>query len=189
MSELSLRQKLLAVNTALDQAKVAHAFGGAIALAYYAEPRATIDIDINMFLPAAEFGKVSGLLAGLGVDTAHDPERLERDGQYRFWWGRTALDVFLSYVEFHDAMSKRRRLVPFDGEQIPILAPEHLLVCKVVFDRRKDWIDIEQMLVAAEGLGRAEVDHWLDVLVGSGSPQARRFTKLADRLLSPGHPR
>jgi hypothetical protein len=32
--------------------------------------------------------------------------------------------------------------------QIPILSPEHLIVCKVVFDRPKDWLDVEEMIAA-----------------------------------------
>ena len=39
----NLPGKILATHDAL--AEVDHAFGGAIALAYYAEPRATVDID------------------------------------------------------------------------------------------------------------------------------------------------
>jgi hypothetical protein len=47
----SLPEKILAIERALTD--VPHAFGGALALAYHAEPRATIDIDLNVFLPAA----------------------------------------------------------------------------------------------------------------------------------------
>ncbi|HEY7952208.1 MAG TPA: hypothetical protein VID70_04420 [Solirubrobacteraceae bacterium] len=56
MSEPSLPDKVLAIHRALAQAKVAHAFGGALALAYYAEPRGTIDIDLNVFTARASLG-------------------------------------------------------------------------------------------------------------------------------------
>jgi hypothetical protein len=36
--------------------------------------------------------------------------------------------------------------VRFGPVEIPILAPEHLIVCKVVFNRPKDWLDIEEMI-------------------------------------------
>jgi hypothetical protein len=48
----SLPEKIVAIDEAL--AEIPHAFGGALALAYYAEPRATVDIDINVFIPATE---------------------------------------------------------------------------------------------------------------------------------------
>ena len=38
--------------------------------------------------------------------------------------------------------------MPFADDTVPILAPEHLAVCKAMFDRPKDWMDIEQMLIA-----------------------------------------
>ena len=60
-----------------------HAFGGALALAYYAEPRATIDIDLNVFVPADRFPDVAAPLVALGV-AADDPEaRRGRDATDR----------------------------------------------------------------------------------------------------------
>ncbi len=51
MTVRSLPERILALDEAL--AAVPHTFGGTLALAYYAEPRATIDIDVNLFVPAA----------------------------------------------------------------------------------------------------------------------------------------
>src|SRR5262249_14713784 len=48
VTALSLPERILAIDRAL--VAVPHAFGGALALAYYAEPRATVDIDLNVFL-------------------------------------------------------------------------------------------------------------------------------------------
>ena len=42
-------------------------FGGALALAYYAEPRGTLDVDVNVFVPLDRTGPVLALLdASLG---------------------------------------------------------------------------------------------------------------------------
>jgi hypothetical protein len=46
--ELTLKQKVLLVMDALEQAGVPAAIGGALALGYHAEPRATSDADINV---------------------------------------------------------------------------------------------------------------------------------------------
>ena len=67
MSQPSLSDKVEAIHRALSQAKIPHAFGGALALAYYTEPRATIDIDINVFVTPSEGGAVQAALAPLGV--------------------------------------------------------------------------------------------------------------------------
>lgn len=65
--------------------------------------------------------------------------------------------------------------MPFGGATIPVLAPEHLLACKAVFDRRKDWIDIEQMLLAADDLDAGAARRWIERLVGVGDKRLARF--------------
>jgi hypothetical protein len=182
----ALDEKVLLIDAALRDAAVPHAFGGALALAYYAEPRATRDIDVNVFVRAAHGGQVLGLLGGLGVSAERRSALREigRDGQTRLRWGPNPVDLFFSYDPFHDACAAAVRTVPFGDADIPILAAEHLIVCKVVFDRRKDWIDVEQVLFLQAGmLDVAEVRRWLHAIVGVGDPRARRFDDVVQTLL------
>ncbi len=183
MSEPSLPDKIVAINDRLGRARVAHAFGGALALAYYAEPRSTIDIDLNVFTPPARYDRVRAALAPLGVGDDVDPIALERDGQCRLWWGHTPVDLFFAYDEFHDAMRPAVRSVPFGDGSLPILSPEHLVVCKAVFDRPKDWMDIEQMLVCEQQPDAQEIRRWLVRIAGSDDPRTLRFDALAADLL------
>lgn len=182
MSEPSLPEKLIAVDEALSTAKVSHAFGGALALAYYAEPRATADIDVNVFCTIDDFPDVAKALAAIGVDAVTDIEKLERSGQCRLQWGRSPIDLFFAYDRLHDDMERDLRRVPFSEVTIPILSPEHLMICKVVFDRSKDWIDIEQMMVATTGLDLNSVDAWLSNILGNDHLSVARFRKLRDEL-------
>jgi hypothetical protein len=180
-SEPSLPDKVVAIDRAFTKAKVPHAFGGALALAYYAEPRSTVDIDVNVFVTTDHTDAVSAALESLGVDVA--PLRrptTARDGQVRCRWGRTPIDVFFSYDPMHDAMRDRAGRVPFGPDRIPILSAEHLVVCKAVFDRPKDWIDIQQVLVTVDDFDTAEARRWVDHLVGV---KDRRYRKL-DRMLN-----
>lgn len=174
MSEPGLPEKILAVHDAFAANRISHAFGGALALAYYAEPRATDDIDINVFAaPDAHHGVV-GALTPLGVQDDLDADALQADGQCRLWWGRTPLDLFFEYDDLHDAMKGAVRLVPFGDRQIPILGPEHLLICKAIFDRPKDWLDIEQIIVCVEELDADAITGWMARIVGSDDPRAER---------------
>ncbi|HEY5286942.1 MAG TPA: nucleotidyl transferase AbiEii/AbiGii toxin family protein [Solirubrobacteraceae bacterium] len=175
MSEPSLPEKVLAIDRRLTRAKVAHAFGGALALAYYAEPRATIDIDINLFVPASSYPEIERELAAIGVGDGADPALVERDGQCRLRWADTPVDLFFAYDELHDAMRSAVRRQPFGESMIPVLAPEHLLVCKAIFNRPKDWLDIEQMLLCVEELDTDAVRAWLARIVGADDPRAERF--------------
>ncbi len=154
--------------------KAPHAFGGALALAYYAEPRATIDIDLNVFLAPAHYERVASVLARLGVSDGPQPLIVEQDGQCRLWWGRTPIDLFFAYDALHQAMRGAIRTQPFADATIPILAPEHLLVCKAIFNRPKDWLDIEQIAVTVEDLDAAEVLGWLDRILGADDPRRQR---------------
>lgn len=181
MSELSLADKVVALHRGLGRARLEHAFGGALALAYYATPRATIDIDVNIFVSPARYGACAAVLRKLGAGTIPAPELAARDGQVRAWWGRTPVDMFFSYDPVHEAMREWTRPVPFGKGEIPILSPEHLLVAKVAFDRAKDWIDIEQILVAVDDLDLEEIRRWLAHLMG-GDSRVARFNTLVSAL-------
>jgi hypothetical protein len=178
----SLPQKVVAIHEALDRARIAHALGGALALAYYAEPRTTVDIDVNVFVPIEDWRQLSDALAPLGVDTSIDRRALDRDGQVRLWWDRTPVDLFFSYDPFHDEMRRAIRRAPFAGTTIPILAPEHLAVCKAMFNRPKDWLDIEQILVATSPLDRSEIEAWLTRMVSGDDERLAKLSEIEARL-------
>src|SRR5690606_36278438 len=136
--EPSLAEKVVLIEAALQAARIPHAFGGAIALAYYETPRATIDIDVNVFVEATRADDVLAALERLGAAAPTESERLRlrRDGQARIRWGRTPIDLFFSYDAFHEACMERRRVYPFGrGETIYVLSAEDLVVFKAIFDR------------------------------------------------------
>jgi hypothetical protein len=178
VSEPSLPEKVIAIHARLDAERIGHAFGGALALAYYAEPRATVDVDVNVFVAPSEHPTVARALAPLGI-ASDDGVTAERDGQCRWSWGRTPIDLFFAYDAVHEAMRAAARTVPFGATTITVLAPEHLVVCKALFDRPKDWLDIEQVLVCADGLDLAEIDGLLARIAGDGDERRRRFAQLA----------
>lgn len=170
----SLPDKIVALHSALR--RIPHAFGGAIALAYYAEPRSTIDVDLNVFVPVTGAEHVLDRLALLGVDVEDIRVRIQRDGQGRAMWGRTPVDLFFAYDRFHDVAAKAVRDVPFTDTTITILGPEHLVVCKAVFDRPRDWVDIDAMLQRGTRVDVAEVLRWVGRIVGDTD---RRYDRVA----------
>lgn len=160
-----------------------YAFGGALALAYYAEPRATIDIDVNVFVGPDRYLEVEVLLGRIGVKHFPSAAAVAREGQGRSWWGRTPVDLFFSYDEVHRAMQKDARVVPFGDDKIVILSAEHLVVVKAVYNRPKDWIDIDQVLVCVPRFDAEEARRWLTHLVGRDDPRSLRFEEAVTRIV------
>jgi hypothetical protein len=179
-----LGSRIVAVHEMLDSMRVPHQFGGAVALAWYRSPRATTDIDLNVTLAPSEAEPVMGALRHLGVSvTASARAQIERDGQARLDWDGSYLDVFFATLDLHREMASSSREVSFGPALIPILAPEHLVVCKAIFDRPKDWVDIEEIVAWGTVLDGATVLRWIGELLGSDSAQHQR---LAELLAIPG---
>jgi len=181
VSRLSLPDKILAIDNAL--AAIPHAFGGAISLAYHAEPRATIDIDVNVFVPVNQAADVFGPLSQLGAEIDSAIETVASDGQARAMWDNTPIDLFFSYDPFHAAADASAIVVPFADHTIRVLSATHLSVCKVVFDRPKDWIDIEAMIALGTHIDTAEALRWVGRITGDEDP---RFDRLAALLSNSG---
>lgn len=179
MTLMTLAERVVALDRGL--ADVPHAFGGALALAYYAEPRATVDIDINVFVGVDRIDDVAKPLARLGVIIAGEAELIRRDGQARVFWDDTPVDLFFAYDPFHDAAAAKRRSVPFAETTIPILAVEHLIVCKTVFNRSKDWVDIDAILEIGTTVHAAEVLRWVARIAGDDDARYERIAAVLTR--------
>lgn len=181
-SEPSLAEKVILIEAAFRSARIPHAFGGAIALAYYATPRATIDIDVNVFVESSRAEDVLAALGRLGAAAPTESEevRLRRDGQARIRWGGTPIDLFFSYDAFHEACMERRHAYPFGpGETIHVLAAEDLVVFKAIFAREKDWRDIGEIVFAADDdLDAGWITTWLERIVGRDDERFRRCAEI-----------
>lgn len=176
---MTLAEKLLELHANLARAEIPHAFGGAIALAYWTlEPRGTRDIDVNLFVSAAESGPaLAALPDGIARDDA-TADAIAEAGQIRLWWDDTPIDLFFSYEPVHQEAARNLRTVPFEGEEIPILGPVELAVFKAMFDRTRDWADIEAMLAA----GNLDVDAVRDRLGSLAGTDDARVARLEDAL-------
>lgn len=178
---MRLPNKILAVHAALTEAGIAHAFGGALALAWCtARARGTVDVDLNVF---AAPGTAEAVLSGLpdGVRwTAADRARIERDGQVRLFWDETPLDVFFNTTPYHATLEGRVRWEPFAGRELPFLDCRDLAVFKAFFGRSQDWVDLEQMADAGT-LDAEAVALVLAAYLGADDPRLERLRALDPR--------
>jgi hypothetical protein len=171
--------KIVSLHKALQRRKLAHAFGGALALAWCTQrARGTIDIDVNVFVPKDGFQAVlDALPRGVKVSKP-DVGLLQRDGQIRLWWGKTPIDLFLNTTDLHVSISQRIRWESFAGASIPFLSCYDLAVFKVFFNRTKDWADLEEMH-AARTLDTARVRATIAEHLGSDDERLQRLDLLS----------
>ena len=167
---------------ALEAEGIEYAIGGAIALGYYANPRATVDVDINIFVPPREgLSVVLGLLSRVGF-AADNPATVEQtaadDGQFRGRIENVRVDVFMPAIEYYASLSDRIREVSLLGSPIFVLGPEDLLTLKMMFFRRKDVADAEAVLRGAESLDLERVRKKLVEFVGESDERVREWDVL-----------
>jgi hypothetical protein len=182
-SPLIVLERAIDVHRRLDRAGVRNAIGGALALAYHvANARATSDIDLNVSADPKHAGEVFGLLPADVPWTEEDIATVRRDGQVRILWPvpddgpAIPLDLFFTQHELHAAVAERVELVPMLDATVPILSATDLLVFKALFNRRKDWADIEEIV----RFGKADLDEanrWIVEVIG---PEDDRLAKLAE---------
>lgn len=138
--------KIVQLHEQLAASELPHAFGGALALAWCTQrARGTIDIDVNVLVPAEDWQRALAALPSEVTVTRNDRKILRRDSQVRVWWGRTPLDLFLNSTEFHRGIEQRVRWETFGGTSVPFLSCFDLAVFKAFFNRTKDWADLEEM--------------------------------------------
>lgn len=186
MNELGIADKMHTLHESLRAGGVPHAFGGALALAWCVqEVRATVDIDVNLFLPVDDLDRVLAALPDDVTWAEREVALLQRDGQARLRWGRHPIDMFLNTTPFHTDVAGRVRWESLAGRDLPFLACADLAVFKAFFDRAKDWVDLSTM--AARDTGPLE--RAIPVLaahLGRDDPRVARLTAIvADPSASP----
>ncbi len=172
---MDLISRIITLHQALQAAQLQHAFGGALALAWCTErARGTIDIDINVFIPIADFATaLNGLPSEITV-TKKDQETLQRDGQIRLWWQKTPVDIFLNSTTLHEGMADRIRWETLAEHKLPFLSCQDLAVFKAFFNRTKDWADLEAMHEA----GTLDMKYVVSVLMEYLGADDERIKKL-----------
>ena len=187
---MNLVDQIVVLHRRLEHVEIPHAFGGAGALAWCTErARATIDIDVNLFMSKDAADDVFAALPEAVVVTPDDRLAIECDGQTRLWWGPTPVDVFFNTTSFHSDIATRGRSEHFGGEEVPFLACRDLAVFKAFFARTKDWADLEEV-AAADSLDVEAVLGVLSQYLGVDDHRIDRLRRISDTIdPAPNKPR
>jgi hypothetical protein len=172
---------------ALEGAGLPYAIGGALAYGRYGVPRATHDVDINVFVELSRAGDVLATLTAAGV--TFDRASALRDAQERgMMVGHShgmRVDVFLPSIDFSWEASRTRQPVPIGGEQIWFLSAEALCVFKLLFYRSKDIVDLERLVATRPSLDRAYVRDQISKAMGEDDPRTQTWDRLVREFGAP----
>jgi len=166
---------------ALDACRQDYALGGAIALGYWAAPRGTVDVDLTLFLPPDRPTACVSLLQDIGckLTVAQAMDSLREHGFCRVEYRGVRVDVFLPTIAFYAAARDRRRIVKLGEQPIQVWDAESLVVFKMMFFRRKDIADVEQILLTqGESLDSAWIERHLEQLFGRHDPRVSQWNEL-----------
>lgn len=158
-----------------------YALGGAVALACWAEPRGTIDVDVSFFLSVQEPQQTIDVLRKIAAEYS-EPEAMGSLAEHGFcrvrFLGRV-LDVFLPVATIYEAARLRRRRMPIGAGEAYVWDAETLCVFKMMFFRRKDLADVEAIMrTQGPALDRAWVDTQLLEMYGQRDPRVSQWREL-----------
>lgn len=161
----------LLVAGAFEDANIPYAMGGAIAYGLWGTPRATNDVDMNIFVSTTEeIRNVISSLLKIGEFngengekiTLDDADRLAEEGKkfacFRVFFEGVSVEFFTSNIAYSDvAMQRRVRITDELGRQCWFLDAESIVYFKLVMNRSKDHEDIYHVLMHQPKLDRMHV--------------------------------
>src|SRR2546426_760036 len=108
----------------MEKAGVPYAVGGAIAYGGWAVPRATQDVDLNVFLDSGRLGAVFPCFraAGCTFNEEESKKSASERGEFQIHRGAMRVDVFVPSIPFYASVEKRVRTVEFLGRPMRFLS-------------------------------------------------------------------
>lgn len=184
----SLVEAVAALVDALETARIDYALGGAIAYSSWAEPRATRDVDVNLWLPPSRLHEGFAALerAGVVLDReCADKEARER-GMFVGRLGEYRVDVFVPSVSFYDEALRRRVRTRVAHRDTWVLSADTIAVFKMLFYRPKDLADVGRLLQIQQGrLDIAFVRRSLVDMLGEQDERIGTWDRLVEANTSP----
>jgi hypothetical protein len=166
---------------ALELNRIPYAIGGAIAYGLHAPPRATNDVDLNVFVEPCDLGPVFDAIEGVGAVVDRDAaQRSAVDrGDFIARFQGMRIDVFVLSIPLSGSAAKRIVQGVLLGRPIAVLSAEDLVLFKLLFFRAKDISDIQRLVAfQGESLDHGYIRRWLVDTVGEGDERVSTWDAL-----------
>jgi hypothetical protein len=176
-----------ALTVALDLARalrdtgITYAIGGALAFGVWAVPRATLDVDVNVFINDDDLPKLVHCLQRLGIslDETGARQQMDASGLIIVSWRGLRVDLFTPSIPFAWEAARTRVEIQIQSESFSFLSRESLAVFKLLFYRPKDIGDLAQMVAFARGqIDTDFVRSRIVEMLGEDDPRVERWDRI-----------
>ena len=156
----------------LDGAAIPYMLTGSVAMAHYAEPRMTRDVDLVVECPPDQSDRLISLFSGdCYVDDKTARDAIRSQGMFNIihnTWAVKADFIIRKGQPYREAEFERRRSISVEGSKLWIVAPEDLILSKLVWssstgsDQQNS--DVKSLLAAVPDLNWEHLNLWSDKL-------------------------
>ncbi len=141
---------LIALATTLDELRIPYMVIGGIALAFWGEPRATLDIDVTVWIDDADLAhRVIELTARLPA-RVRDPEAFAREHRVlpvtSLGAGATPVDIILGLLPYEREAIERAVTRHVGDAPVRVASVEDLVLHKIISDRDRDVTDARALV-------------------------------------------
>ena len=169
MSEPQLPESLLRVLASLTEwfkdQHVSYAIIGGAAIGFLAQPRATQDIDAVTWLDLSETTEFvkSGARFGFFPRISHPIEFARKSRVLLLQHNQTKIDVNISLGALPFGQEMIERAIEFTTPEltVKVATPEDLIISKAVAHRKRDLLDIDNLVSVYPNLDLARIRHWV----------------------------
>ena len=162
----SFIEDLLNVCSTLNQLQVPYMLIGGLAVALWAAPRATVDLDFIISLQEGDFPKFKSALEATKLDFI-SPHlfKLKKIKIVRFCLCKKEhelimVDLILAENEFLKNAIQRRQSFPLLKETIYVVTPEDLILLKLMSLRPQDTVDIQNIILHQKKIDKLYLKTW-----------------------------
>ena len=162
-----------------DEAGLPYMIIGGQAVLIYGEPRLTRDIDVTMGATLEHLHDVLELVEQMTLRPLVDPETFTKQTMVLPCQDPETgirVDFAFSFSLYEQQALQRVRRVKVGKTDVRYVAPEDLIIHKVVAGRPRDLEDVKNVLLKIPEIDQAYIRRWLDDLsIALGEPFLKRF--------------
>jgi hypothetical protein len=169
VTELPIQRLLMEAIAVIDRLNIRYAVMGGFAVRTWGIPRPTYDADLAIAADDSELIQLLEALRRAGFEVPEEHARgfvdsLAGIGKLKVtrFEGRSVweIDLFLARGPFLESAISRRKRVRPAGRQAWVLAPEDLILLKLLAYRRKDQLDVEEILKVTRNVDSGYLRDW-----------------------------